>query len=483
MTKPSFTAIYAFGDSLSDAGNAYTLTKVFTPNQPVSPPYFFENYGSPGGAAVFSNGPTWVQDLSLSLGLGTLEPSTTPFSGTDFAYGGAETGPTPQDAGDLRQSVIGLPVQLNQFEALHVTPASTDLFTLWIGGNDIFDILAEPTLTPQQQQTDITDSVNNEIAAVNRLAHDGAKNLLVLDVPDLGKTPEVTSGKANNSGTPSTTLDLLASQLSADYNTALNPALVSAAQTDSLDLHILDAYSIIDNAVANPSASGLMNVTDPVWSGNFTSASSGTLAATGTLQDQYLFFDDFHPTETGHQFIAADALAALSGPPACFAAGTRVLTQAGEVPIEQLHAGDSVWSRPRARFAPIAWLGYRHVDCRHAGEARPVRIAAHAFGAGLPHRDLWLSPDHAISLGGVLIPVRALTNGATIAQQAVCAVTYWHLELTRHDVVLAEGLPAESYLDTGNRAAFADARNRGQPIMPTAITSSPATKAAVIAPA
>src|ERR1019366_10641252 len=57
---------------------------------------------------------------------------------------------------------------------------------------------------------------------------------------------------------------------------------------------------------------------------------------------------------------------------------------------------------------------------------------------------------------GVLIPIRYLVNGRSIAQEARDEVTYWHVELARHDILLAEGLPAESYLDTGNRDAFAD---------------------------
>jgi phospholipase/lecithinase/hemolysin len=479
VSNPSFTGIYAFGDSLSDAGNVYTLTTNFMATQPVSPPYFMENYGT-FSAAVFSNGPTWVQDLWRSLGPGTLEPSLAPHLGTDFAYGGAETGPTPQNAGETTvQSVTGLPAQLTQFEATKVTPGPNDLFTLWIGGNDIFDILLNPALSSQQQQTDIADSVSNEIAAVNRLAQDGAKNLLVVDVPDLGKTPRVTSGKADGSNTPSAALDTLASTLSADYNAALNPALVSAANTDGLDLHILDAYSIIDDAVANPGSFGLTNVTDPVWSGSFTDPNSGTLVATGAAQDQYLFFDDFHPTETGQQFIATAALTALSGPPACFSAGTRILTAAGEVRIEQLRAGDRVWTPDSEQFTPVAWLGYRHVDC--SCEGWPVRIAAHAFGDGLPHRDLLLSPDHAIAVAGVLIPARALANGVTITRQPLRAVTYWHLELAHHAIVLAQGLPAESYLDTGNRSAFTDAPNGNQPSKPAAIITSPPMKVAVIA--
>jgi hypothetical protein len=88
-----------------------------------------------------------------------------------------------------------------------------------------------------------------------------------------------------------------------------------------------------------------------------------------------------------------------------------------------------------------------------------VRVAAHAFGADRPHRTLWLSPDHAVFLAdqAALVPIRYLLNGSTVAQVPMAEVTYWHVELDRHAVLLADGLPAESYLDTGNRAGFANA--------------------------
>jgi hypothetical protein len=74
----------------------------------------------------------------------------------------------------------------------------------------------------------------------------------------------------------------------------------------------------------------------------------------------------------------------------------------------------------------------------------------------MPLRDLWLSLDHAVFVDGVLIPVRYLVNDRTIAQQQRDEGTYWHVELEQHDVILADGLPCESYLDTGNRGAFAN---------------------------
>jgi hypothetical protein len=144
---------------------------------------------------------------------------------------------------------------------------------------------------------------------------------------------------------------------------------------------------------------------------------------------------------------------------ACFAAGTRILTEHGEVPVEALSAGDRVLTLLANRLVPVRWIGHRHVDCRRHPRPQdvwPVRVRAHAFGRGLPHRSLLLSPDHAVYVNDVLIPIRYLVNGATIVQLPADAVTWFHVELDHHDVLLAEGLPAESYLDTGNRAAFAN---------------------------
>ena len=141
---------------------------------------------------------------------------------------------------------------------------------------------------------------------------------------------------------------------------------------------------------------------------------------------------------------------------ACFATGTRIAAAAGDVPVEQLRAGDLVWTQA-GRLAPVRWLGHRRIDCRRhprPGQVLPVRIAADAFAPGVPARPLLLSPDHAVFLEGVLIPVRALLNGGSIAQLDEAEICYWHVQLDRHDILLAEGVPAESYLDTGNRAAF-----------------------------
>ncbi len=151
----------------------------------------------------------------------------------------------------------------------------------------------------------------------------------------------------------------------------------------------------------------------------------------------------------------------LDAPP-CFRAGTRLATPNGPVAVEDLEPGDEV----ETAFGPacvVRWVGTRSLDC--AGHPRPwdvlpVCVAAGAFGPAVPCRDLFLSPDHALFVDDALVPVRYLLNGATIRQEAAGAVTYFHVEVqdargdATHSVLLAEELPAESYLDTGNRAAF-----------------------------
>ena len=107
----------------------------------------------------------------------------------------------------------------------------------------------------------------------------------------------------------------------------------------------------------------------------------------------------------------------------------------------------------------MRWVGRFAVDLdRHPAPAQvaPIRIRAHAMAENVPARDLLLSPDHAVLIGGVLMQAQSLVNGATILREPPRGrVTYVHVELDRHAILFAEGLPAESYLDTGNRAAFA----------------------------
>lgn len=186
-----------------------------------------------------------------------------------------------------------------------------------------------------------------------------------------------------------------------------------------------------------------------------------TLTNTGTTVASLSLAGDF----TGQTFYATEssggvAMVTLTPPaPPCFAAGTRILTRRGEVPVETLQPGDEVATLIPQGFRRVRWMGHRTVHLANhpdPAEVRPVRIRAGAFADNVPHRDLLLSPDHAVFADGALIPVKHLVNNASIAQIDVDSITYWHVELDRHDVLLAEGLAAESYLDTGDRAAFAN---------------------------
>ncbi len=147
---------------------------------------------------------------------------------------------------------------------------------------------------------------------------------------------------------------------------------------------------------------------------------------------------------------------------ACFASGTRLMTPGGPVAVETLCVGDRLCTigDPAVAAQRIQWIGRRRVELRRhpAPETvQPVRIAPHAFGPGCPNRPLLLSPDHALFLDGVLIPVRCLIDDHLIRQTTPNQVTYWHVELAHHDVILAENLPVESYLETGQRSAFENA--------------------------
>jgi hypothetical protein len=157
----------------------------------------------------------------------------------------------------------------------------------------------------------------------------------------------------------------------------------------------------------------------------------------------------------------------------CFVSGTRIRTTRGEVAVEDLRAGDlAVTSSGKAR--PIVWIGHRRIE-RPAPEAWPVRVMAGAFGDNLPVRDLFLSSGHAVCVdmaGEVFVPVGQLVNGSTIDWVEVPEVTYWHVELESHDVLLAEGMPCESFMDAGNGAFFGRAYGRFGKVDPQRVAES-----------
>ena len=145
---------------------------------------------------------------------------------------------------------------------------------------------------------------------------------------------------------------------------------------------------------------------------------------------------------------------------ACYCRGTLIRTDRGEVPIEELTIGDRILTVSGA-LRPIKWIGRRGYDGRFIAGNRqvlPVVVKTGALADGVPARDLWLSPGHALYLDGVVVPVAHLVNSMSIRQAIeVEAVEYFHIELDSHDILLAERAPAESYVDVGNRAQFQNA--------------------------
>jgi phospholipase/lecithinase/hemolysin len=280
-----FSGSYAFGDSLSDAGNISLATLGVVPVAGI--------YSD----GRFTDGNVWVQDLAQNLGLPAPKPSLA--GGTDYAYGGAETGGTSVHAANPSD----LPSQLGQFVASVPNPSATALYTVWAGSNDVLDI-ANSTQTPDQQQASVQQAANNEVGFIDGLIAHGAKDVVVMGVPDLGNTPYEAARP---------TSDAASSSLAQSYNNDLGAALQQIMASGAASIDYINTYAMLDAAAANPSAYGLTNVTQPVWNGNLTDPHSGTLAATGSAQNGYLFFDDLHPTATGHALLADGVTQSLTG--------------------------------------------------------------------------------------------------------------------------------------------------------------------------
>lgn len=283
--RATYTALYAFGDSLSDAGNVYLATSGAQP----APPYV---------AGHFSNGPTAVEDLSAGLGLGILLPSLA--GGGDYAFGGAQTGATVPGPAPL---VPTLSQQVAQFSAkVGGAAPGTALYSVWIGNNDLLNIigygLVPATISFSQAQTYAQSAAAAEAAAIGTLASEGAKSFLVPLLPDLGKTPRFSAAGAVLAGA--------ATGLAQTYNAALVGDLATLGATPGESVTVVDTFSFLDAAIANPAPVGLTDVTDPCYAGPYTGGGSAC-AAPG----QYLFWDSVHPTAAGHARIAALAAADL----------------------------------------------------------------------------------------------------------------------------------------------------------------------------
>ncbi len=268
---------------------------------------------------------------------------------------------------------------------------------------------------------------------------------------NFGNSPTVLSISGNVSGTGSLSavqeLDIGGAigsgiTMSLFGNGGTNAGLLRLAQpmSDAGTLATISTNSTIalsgetyDTAVWSP---GALTIT----------GSSGTLTLATTGDLSHLAFVAQKDPVSGTDIVTM----------ACFAAGTRIWTETGLVAVEDLAVGGRLVTSDGHR-EQIVWIGHRTVNCeqhRNPETVLPVRILAGAFGANVPVRDLYLSPDHAVFVNDVLVPVKLLINEGSIAQVKRDLVRYFHVELPRHAVILAEGLSVESYLDLGARENF-----------------------------
>ena len=219
----------------------------------------------------------------------------------------------------------------------------------------------------------------------------------------------------------------------------------------------------------------------------FSGVTGYTIAAGATTGQQTLTINDTSGTSTftlsGTSFTAGSYTSTTNGPlildrdanggtniEACFLTGVLIATPDGEVPVQNLVAGDLVLVRENGELVSrrAAWIGSRTVRLgRNApSDAYPVRIRAGAFRDNVPHRDLLVTSEHCIHVQGRLIPVRMLVNGGSIViDTGIKTFTYHHIELDRHGILIADGLEVESYLDTGNRSSFSGAVQALQPML------------------
>jgi phospholipase/lecithinase/hemolysin len=278
-----FSNLFVFGDSLSDSGNnAVALAPNVTP-VPISGNSFIPIF--PYASGRYTNADVWAQLLASSLGV-SAAPSL--LGGTDYAFGGALTGPVSE------LTPPSLEAQVALFLSQHDGIAPSDALYVIEGGSenaraalvaigDCAGILSCVSGVIQSTAADLATDIGTIDAELEQA---GAKNIVVWNVPDIGTTPAVRS-----SGD-------LASAFGTTITSAMNQALSGAIGNDPA-IELFDAFSLLNEAVAHPSDFGLSNVTD---------ACAQFIACDPS---QYLFWDGIHPTSAAQPFIS-DAILSLA---------------------------------------------------------------------------------------------------------------------------------------------------------------------------
>ena len=271
-----FSSLVIFGDSLSDVGNISQASFGVYPGK-----YYYQNR--------FSNGPVYAEALSVGLGLGPMTSSLA--GGNDFAYGGAQTSGTGGLDGIFIKDVDE---QVSQFLSTRTVDPHA-LFEVFSGANDLIN-----------GQTNVNMPVNTIAAQIGRLVAAGATQFFVPNLPLLGDTPRF-NGNASTQSQYNT--------LTTQFNAALAAAIDNLhAQNAALTFYRLDVASLFEQARSNPAAFGLTNVTAAAAPGLTPGTSSYDKNRIAPNANQYLFWDDLHPTTTVHSIFAERALDLLALP-------------------------------------------------------------------------------------------------------------------------------------------------------------------------
>lgn len=283
LVVPCKSDIVVFGDSLSDTGNTLIATFGLVPD---SDDGYFQGR--------FTNGNVWIENLATFHG----EPLPTPSraGGSNFAHGGSE----------VLVSEFLSPSLLEQVSSLAIA-SPTELHVIWAGSNDLLAVdLDLPVESQNLRAQQVAAGIN---AAVDELYQKGARRVLVLNVPPLGFTP---LSAARLSSEDITDLN----NLTVFFNAELGEELMQArVDNPDIDISEFDVHGLFDDAIADPAAFGLTNVTDsatpfdPV-SSLFTPAGLATgPPPNGVDPDDYLFYDGLHPTAKVHEILAFEVFA------------------------------------------------------------------------------------------------------------------------------------------------------------------------------
>jgi phospholipase/lecithinase/hemolysin len=266
-----FTGLVAFGDSLTDVGNRFAATDG---TDPASPPY---------DAGRWSDGPLWVEHLAAGLGLPSPTPSAV--GGTDYAA--ADAGTTVSGYAHNGSPNIG--TQITAYLSTHPSIDGNQLFVIWGGTNDF-----GPHSTP-----DPAGTVANLSAEITELAQAGAKQFLVPNLMPLGEVPSI-----RRLGPQA---EAKYDALSAQFNTALSAAEYHLEAGLEVKIHPLDVYRLAKQVLANPGQFGITDVTDQAKSGD-----EGDPGLVVPNPDEYLFWDNIHPSETFQKLLGRQAIQAAT---------------------------------------------------------------------------------------------------------------------------------------------------------------------------